>query len=352
MTATLPRPDELVWPVPRMRIKRRGVLLTLLLAAIVVIAALVELASGPYFIPLADVAQVVVGGGDRIDRVTVLDWRMPRVLVGLGVGVALGAAGAITQSLARNPLASPDLLGVSMGASAAAVTMLVLLPAGLVIGGVTVGTLGAAFLGGILVSVVITALAYRGGLESTRLVLIGVGVNALASAVISLMLVQSRLAQAADVVSWLTGSLEARTWGQVVPLWITIGVGMSLIALAAFDFRVTHLGDAVSRALGVPVRTTLLLLWIPAVVMTAATVAAAGPITFVALAAPQLARLLYRSPTPPVIGSALVAAALVLYADLLARYALGSAPVGIVTSALGAPFLLVLLIRVNRKVTV
>ncbi len=86
--------------------------------------------------------------------------------------------------------------------------------------------------------------------------------------------------------------------------------------------------------------------------MTAATVAAAGPITFVALAAPQLARLLYRSPTPPVIGSALVAAALVLYADLLARYALGSAPVGIVTSALGAPFLLVLLIRVNRKVTV
>lgn len=348
----LPRANELVWPLPRMRVRRRGIAVTAVLLALAVAAVLVELATGAYFIPIPDVASSFFGGGTSLDRTTVLDWRMPRVLVGLGVGVALGAAGALTQSLARNPLASPDLLGISMGSSAAAVAMIVLVPSGVVIGGVTIGTLWAAYAGGIAVAVIVTVLAYRGGLESMRLVLIGVGINALAAAVVSLLLVQTPLAQAADAVAWLTGTLEVRTWDQVQPLWITVVVAVVLIALAAFDFRVTHLGEAVSRALGVRVRSTLLMLWSASVLLTAGAVAAAGPIAFVALAAPQVARGLYRSPTPPVIGGALVGATLVLGADLAARFLLGNAPVGIVTSALGAPFLLFLLIRGNRKVTV
>ncbi|GAA1482626.1 iron chelate uptake ABC transporter family permease subunit [Gordonia sinesedis] len=348
---TLPRANEVVWPFPRMRVRRRAIAVSMLILAAIALAVVVEVGAGAYVIPIDDVVRVFVGGGTELQRTTVLDWRMPRALVGLGVGLALGAAGAVTQSLARNPLASPDLLGVAMGSSAAAVAVLVFAPAGIVIGGLTFGVPWAAFAGGIGVAVVVAVLAYRGGIDSMRLVLIGVGVNTFAGSVVSMLLVQTDLAQAADAVAWLTGSLDNRTWNQVGPLWITIAVSAIVLAVAAFDFRVTHLGDSMARGLGVPITLTLPMLWCSAVLLTAASVAAAGPISFVALAAPQLARLIYRSATPPVIGGALLGALLMLCADLAARYVLGGSPVGIVTAALGAPFLLYLLIRNNRKVT-
>ena len=173
---------------------------------------------------------------------------------------------------------------------------------------VAVGTTAAAFVGGTAVALCVTLCAWRGGLDPMRLVLVGIGVNALAAAVVAMLLVQTDLARAADAVTWLTGTLDGRTWRDVGPLWGAIATAGCLITLVAFDFRVTHLGSDIARALGVRVAATSVLLWCAAVVLTAAAVAAAGPIGFVALAAPQLARLLYRVPTPPLVGSAVMGA--------------------------------------------
>lgn len=323
----------------------RSLLVTVLLAVLAFVAFSAVIAVGDFPISLPRVVEVLFGGGDRLDRVVVLRWRLSRALLALAVGLALGLAGALTQSLARNPLVSPDVLGVSDGASAAVVAFFVYGTA-LASGP---GPAGIAFVGGITAAVAVYLLAFRQRLDPLRLVLVGIGVSAMLQSIIVYLLVSADLATVARAKLWLTGSLDGRGYAELWPVLAVLVVAAVVGPMVDFRMEVMMLGDDVAAGLGVRlerVRTVMLVL---AVALVAVAVAAVGPIAFVALVAPQVAQRLYRAPRPPLLGGGLVGALLVLGADVIARSMLPWAlPVGVVTAAVGGPFLLYLIIRQRR----
>jgi len=334
---------------------------------LLVLLAALNIGLGDVRISLGDVLGALVGGGDRAQRFIVLQLRLPRTLTGLLVGAALGMAGAITQALTRNPLASPDLLGVTGGAGAAALAVIALGGGG---SGTAVGLLGgggsgtavgllagagvplAALIGGLLAAAVVYGLAYRRGMLTDRLVLVGVGVNAVAVAITSWLLVVAHVDQAAQATVWLTGSLNGRGWEHVVPVALALAVLMPAGLLVSFGLGALALGDDTASGLGVRVNRYRVTLGLIALVLAAVATAGAGPIGFVALVVPQICQRLVRAATPPLLTSAVYGALLTVTGDLIARTALpAELPVGIVTAVLGTPYLLYLLGRRNRGVT-
>lgn len=329
-------------------------------ALLVLMCALfcLDIATGSTTLPLGRVLEVLAGGGTRSQRFIVLDSRLPRALTGVVVGMALGIAGALTQSVLRNPLAAPDVIGITSGAGLGAVTVLTLT------GGVTTGaaaTIGiplAATLGGLGTAVLIAALAWKrtvaGGPDTTgiRPVLIGIGVNAALLAGINWLLTRADLADAARAQRWLSGSLNDATAATLVPAAGALVLVAAVALVSSHDLAALRLDSDTSRMLGVRIRSRQVVLIGAAVVAASAATAAAGPIAFVGLIAPQLARRLLRTPGEPLIGSALTGGALVLAADILARVLLPvDLPVGVVTAALGGPFLVLMLVLINRKAT-
>ncbi|MDQ4119501.1 MAG: iron chelate uptake ABC transporter family permease subunit, partial [Actinomycetota bacterium] len=279
--------------------------------------------------------------------------RLPRSLTGALVGAALAVSGAIFQSIARNPLASPDIIGIQWGATAAAVFVIVLGGGVSVVGG-TFAALGvplSALAGGLVTATVIYVLSWRQGIQGYRLVLIGIGINAVLIAVVNWLLTVAEIYQAAQAQVWLNGSLNARGWDEVVPVAVALVVLMPAALVLAHLLGGLQYGDDTARGLGIRVdggRTALLLV---AVGLASVATAAAGPITFVALVCPQIAQRLCRTPAPPLATSAMIGAALTVAADLMARTALPGTeiPVGVVTAVLGAPYLLYLLVRYRRE---
>ncbi|AWG99312.1 FecCD family ABC transporter permease [Rhodococcus ruber] len=337
---------SLVW-------RPRAVFLCLALVAATFLLLCVGLGRGDYPLSVPQVVSVLAGGGEQLDRFIVLELRLPRGLAAVLVGAALAVAGALTQTVSRNPLASPDILGVTAGASAAAVALIVAAGSGTLAG--VLGALGlplAALCGALCTAAAVYVLAWRGGVEGFRLVLIGIGANALFVALTNWMLVSADINDVSQAQVWLTGSLNGAGWSQVVPTAVALSVLTGWLATAAFTMGALRLGDETARSLGVRLQTQRAVLLLSACALVGVATAAAGPIGFVALAAPQIALRLVRSPGPPLIASALTGAALVTGADILARTVLPVAlPVGLVTSALGGPFLLYLLVRSNRKVS-
>lgn len=326
----------------------RAVAVTLAGLGLVVLAAAVNIGRGDFPLSVGEVLTVLLGGGERGQRFIVLDLRLPRALTGMLVGAALGVAGAITQTVARNPLASPDVLGVTAGASAAAVLLIVLGGSSATVGalGDTLGLPLAALLGGLLTALLLVALAWRRGIEGHRLVLIGVGIAAVGSAVTSWLLTRAEITDAARAVVWLTGSLNARGWEHVVPVGAALVVLVPVALLRGFGLGALALGDDTARGLGVRVDRERAVLIVVAVALAAVATASAGPIAFVALVVPQICQRLVGAARPPLLGSAVYGALLVLAADLVARTVLPvELPVGIVTAVLGAPYLLFLLTR-------
>jgi len=330
------------------RVRPRSVLVAVALVVLGAAVLAVSVSRGDIDLPLRQVAGVLLGGGDSGDRFVVLELRLPRAVVGLAVGCALGVAGALTQAVARNALASPDVLGVTAGAGAGAVTVLVLVPAL----GAVVGVPTAALLGGLAAGAAVYLLAWRGGLDGYRLVLVGIGVNAFALSWVSWALVRAETNDAARAVVWLNGSLNGASWDDVPSLLGVLGLAAVLTGPAAFALRALTLGDDSARALGVRVDGTRTALLVVAVVLASVAAAAAGPVPFVALVAPQIALRLLRTPVPPLVVSGLTGACLLTAADLLARTALPvQLPVGVATGVLGAPYLLYLIRRRTREVT-
>ena len=331
----------------------RAVVVFLAAAVLLLLAAVLNLGRGDYPIPITDVLSTLFGAGGRAQQFVVLELRLPRSLTGALVGAALAVSGAIFQSIARNPLASPDIIGIQWGASAAAVFVIVLGGGVSAVGGAfaAIGVPLAALSGGLLTATVIYLLAWRRGIQGYRLVLVGIGVNAVLIAAVNWLLTVAQIYQAAQAQVWLNGSLNARGWNEVAP----VGVGLALLlptalALAHLLGGLTY-GDDTARGLGIRVdggRTALLLV---AVGLASVATAAAGPIAFVALVCPQIAKRLCRTPGPPIATSAIIGAALTVLADLIARTALPGTemPVGIVTAVLGAPYLLHLLARNRRE---
>ncbi|MDQ5856307.1 MAG: iron chelate uptake ABC transporter family permease subunit, partial [Actinomycetota bacterium] len=236
----------------------------------------------------------------------------------------------------------------------AAVTVIVL---GGAAGGIgaTLGTVGipiAALIGGLGAAALVYALAWRGGIEGYRLVLVGIGIDAVSRAIISWMLVIAQIFAAAQAMVWLVGSLNGRGWEHVVPVALALGVLVPVALLLTFGLGALQLSDDTARGLGVRVNRTRSALIIVAVVLAAVAASSAGPIVFVALVVPQICQRLIGAARPPLLTSAVYGALLTVTADLIARTVLGSElPVGIVTAVLGAPYLLYLLVRRNRKVS-
>ncbi|MDN5859399.1 MAG: iron chelate uptake ABC transporter family permease subunit [Pseudonocardia sp.] len=321
---------------------------------LVVLVAAANIGLGDFPISIGQVLAVLVGGGDDAQRFIVLELRLPRTLVGVLVGAALGLSGAITQTIARNPLASPDILGVTYGASAAAVLVIVLGGSLGAVGGLLgqVGLPLAALAGGIGTAAIVYGLAYRRGIEGYRLVLVGVGVGAVASAIVSWLLVVANVYDAARAVVWLIGSLNARGWEHAIPVGLALLVLVPPALALAHGLGALQFGDDTARGLGLRVDRARAALVLTAVALAAVATASAGPIVFVALVVPQICLRLVGGGRPPLLASAVYGALLTVGADLIARTALGvELPVGIVTAVLGAPYLLYLLARRNRGVS-
>lgn len=331
----------------------RTVIVLVAAAALLLLGMALNIGRGEFPIGIGDVLAVLLGGGDTGQQFIILDLRLPRSLTGALVGAALAVGGAITQSIARNPLASPDVIGFTAGASAAAVFLIVLGGGFGALGGALalVGMPMAALIGGLLTATAIYLLAWRKGVQGFRLVLVGIGINAMLVAIVQWLLVVAEVYEAARAYTWLNGSLNARGWENVVPVGIALAVLVPAALILAHVLGGLQFGDDTARGLGIPVDRARTWLLVVAVGLTAVATASAGPIAFVALVAPQIAQRLVGAARPPIGASLLVGAALTVIADLIARTAFGATelPVGIVTAVLGAPYLLYLLARHGRE---
>lgn len=319
---------------------RRSAVVTAALALTLAVACLAYLCVGETFVQPLEALKVVLGHPSP-DELVVGTLREPRMTVGLLVGAAFGVAGALIQTVARNPLASPDIIGISQGASAVTV--------GAMTFGVTSYTLlpYLSVAGGILAALLVYVFAWRGGLHATRFVLIGIGFAIALRSVTTLFMTKGDYLVAQQAQIWMTGSLNGRGWPEADPLALTLLVLLPFVAWAARAQRTAAMDDDTATALGVRlwrVRFGLVLL---GVVLASVATGAAGPVDFVALLAPQIARRLTRTAQIPLLSSALLGALIVVLADLLARklFAPTELPVGVLTAAVGAPYLIWLIIR-------
>ena len=337
----------------------RAAIVAAVLLVLLVSLFVIDVGRGELDIPAGQVIEALLGGGDAGQRLVVLQLRLPQTTVALMVGGALGLAGALTQTFARNPLASPDILGVTDGASAAAVATIVLVGGAGYGGGVVTGTLQtvglpmAAFGGGLLTAMLLYVLSWRRGIDGQRFVLVGIGVGFFMMALTDWLLTRARIQDAASAQVWLNGSLTARGWDQGIPVAITLAVLIPISFALVHSLNAMLLGDDTAQALGVRLQVTQLLILVTAVGLAAVSVSAVGPLEFVALVVPQVALRLCRSARPPLLTSMLAGACLVVGADVITRVLLPyPLPAGLVTAVIGAPYLIWLLLRANRKATI
>ncbi len=317
------------------RLHVRTVVVCAALAVVALAVAVISIGSGHYPLTPVEVLQTLLGGGPDGADFIVYDLRVPRVLDAFLVGGALGVAGAIFQSLTRNPLGSPDVIGFTQGAAAGA-----LITFGVVGGGTFAVALGAV-VGGIVTAVLVYSLAFQHGSQGYRLVLVGIGFSSLLASFTAFMItkVDPGTAQAARV--WLVGNLEGRGWEHVAPVALALAVLLPCTAFLASRLRLLEMGDDAASALGIRVERSRLALVAVGVLLTAVAVASAGPIAFVALAAPQLARRLTRATGPGMAGAAVMGATLLAASDLAAERVFPDTPlpVGIVTGGVGGVYL-------------
>jgi len=323
------------------RARRRRVVTAVLLVAVAGAYAAALTLGSPVYSP-AEVVRVILGG-DSSASFTIGVIRLPRASTAVLTGLAFGAAGTAFQTLLRNPLASPDVIGISSGASAAAVVGIVILG----LGPTTVSVM--AMVAALATALAIYGLANRGGVAGSRLILIGIGVAAMLNSVVAYALSRAAQWDLQIATRWLTGNLNASTWSSLLPLALVAVVALPLLLWCARDLEAMRLGEETASALGVRVGRTRLLLVIAAVALLAFATAAAGPISFVAFLAGPIAARVLGPVGSPVLAGGLVGALLVLVADFLAQFAFGTRfPVGVVTGVLGAPYLVYLLVRTNR----
>ncbi|MET9092459.1 iron ABC transporter permease [Streptomyces cyaneofuscatus] len=334
----------------------RQVLVPLSIAAVLFTAVVVSIARGSSSLSAWEVALRLLGGGTPDHDFVIFELRLPRALIGVLVGGALGLAGAIIQGIARNPLASPDILGITSGAGVGAVGVIVLGGSYGILDGplADIGVPTAAVGGALAAAVAVHLLSVRRGISGYRVLLVGVGVNAVLGSVLSWLLVKADIVDVGRALVWLNGSLDQGTsWSVVRATSLVLAALLPVALVLSFTFGALVYDEDTARGLGVRMTGARVALLLIAVLLTATATAAAGPVAFVALAAPQLALRLARTGTPPLLASCLLGAAVTVWADVLGRTAFGDTqlPVGVVTAALGAPYLLYLLVRSGKART-
>jgi iron complex transport system permease protein len=327
----------------RARRSRRRRRVLLVLGGLALAVFVVSLMVGQTFYTPAEVIGVILGQDVQGATFTVGRLRLPRAVLAVVAGLSFGLAGVTFQTMLRNPLASPDIIGISAGASAAAAFAIITL--GLSGTGVSV----FAIVAGLGVALLIYGLSYKGGAAGTRLILVGIGIAAMLDSLTNYVLSRAGQWDLQEAARWLTGSLNGTTWPQVLTALIAFVVFAPLLLSRSGQLGAMQLGDDAAGALGVRVERTRLIVIVSAVGLIAFATAAAGPIAFVAFLSGPIASRIIGPNGSLLVPAAFVGALLVLVADLAGQYAFGTRfPVGVVTGVLGAPYLIYLIVRSNR----
>ena len=315
----------------------RHVIVGLMLLVLSLAVAVVSLRLGKFPVTTQEVIDALQGQGRKIVQVVVVKWKLPRIVLGLVAGLALGVAGALFQTITRNPLGSPDLIGFSTGAQTGILISILLLPGSMLSASL------ASFIGGAAVGTVTYLVSLRGGFTGLRFILVGIAISSMLVSVNRWLLVRVDDDEGLGALKAITGTLGAARWPVVAPTCLAIGVTVVLILLVSRHLQVLSLGEQVATILGSPTRRASAVLILLGTVLVAVVTMAAGPIGFVALVAPHLARLLTGSPQSPLLVSGLTGSLLMVGADLLSQLVLESMPVSVVTNAVGGLYLMVAL---------
>ena len=348
MSTTAPRRRVVVrtgtWSI---RVPVRAVVVVVLLVVGAFGLVVLATGAGKYPVAPADVLGVFTGANTGFDRVVVLEWRLPRAVMAVLVGAALGMSGAIFQALTRNPLGSPDIIGLNVGAYTGALVAIV------AFGGGYYPTAAGALVGGLLSSAVVFLLSLRNGsLSGFRLIIIGIAVSALLYSVNDWFVIKVDLRTAASASVWQQGDISGASWAQTVPMAVCLAVAVAVLLVLGQRLQILQLGDDAAGGLGVDTARTRIRYFLVGVALVAVAAAAAGPISFVALAAPQLGRMLTGSAGVGLAPSAAMGGFLLLASDVAAQRVLPphQLPIGSVTVVFGGGYLIWLLLIQSRRV--
>ena len=327
----------------RFRMDLRTVVVCGLIAAATLAVALASLATGDFRLDPLEVIQAVFAG-DGFAHTVVVEWRMPRVVAAIVFGAALGLSGAVFQSITRNPLASPDIIGFTAGSFTGALVVI------LAIGASYAQVAGGALVGGLATAAVVYVLAYARGVQGFRLIVVGIGISAMLTSANTYLVMVSDHDAAVTATVWGVGSLNATTWEQAALGTAVVFALVACLVTLSRPLKKLELGDDAAKALGVRVEPARLGLVVVGVALVATVTAAAGPIAFVALAAPQIGMRLARTPGVALLPAAFMGAFILCASDYVAQHLLPTAmPVGIVTVVVGGTYLVWLLVSEARR---
>ncbi|MED4970751.1 FecCD family ABC transporter permease [Parageobacillus toebii] len=330
-------------------VDKKAITISLILLAVSVVIFLVSIGSGEMYISPLEIAKTLFGNGSDMNEVVIYTFRLPRILVALLAGMLLAAAGAILQGMIRNPLASPDVLGITGGAAAAVVAFLTLFSDENHSLTISIHWLPfAAFLGATITALLVYVLSWKNGMAPLRLVLIGVGISALMQACTTLLMITGPIYRASQANVWITGSVYGASWKHVTLLapWALILLAISFLSVRKMNIQ--ELGDELAIGAGVSLQKQRFFLLLLSTALTGGAVAFAGGIGFVGLMAPHMARRLVGSSFGALLpASALLGAIFVMAADLAGRmlFAPMEIPAGVFTAAVGAPYFVYLLYK-------
>ena len=296
-------------------------------------------------INLHNISQLLIGQADHYQSIVVWQWRASRLFSALIIGAALGVSGAVFQSLVRNPLGSPDITGFNVGAFTGVLISIALF------GNLYWTSVIGALLGGLFSAVLVYLFAYREGHSGFRLIIVGIAISATLSAFNQWLSLTVSLETAMTAALWSAGSLNGMTWFRIFPASIIVLLLLAGSALLNTRMKLLEMGDDTAAALGVSVNRTRLILMFVGVSLTAVTTAITGPISFISLAAPQIARRLSQNRHVSLKSSAFIGALLLTCADFIAQHGWKNStlPVGLVTISLGGVYLVYLITREGKK---
>ncbi len=322
----------------------RWVVVTAILGIITLVLCSLALIFGNTIYPFEVIIKTLLGEQIQGATFAIVTLRLPRMIAGLFAGIAFGMAGSTFQTMLRNPLASPDIIGITSGSSVAAVFLIVVLK----ISGTIVSV--SAVVAGLLVAAIIYLLSRGTGFSGGRLILIGIGIQAMLNAVVSYLLLRASQYDVPGALRWLNGSLNGIQMSENYSLLICIAIFVPVILLLGRHLKILELGEQTAISLGIRTDLNRCLLILSAVFLIAVATSVTGPISFVAFLAGPIAKRMVGNGLPNELPTGLVGAILVLGADLIGQFAFGTRfPVGIITGILGSPYLIYLLIRMNRR---
>lgn len=326
------------------RLSKRVLLINSLLILLSLLLMTVAISYGTLQLSPLQVWRAFAGQGEPGIITVITQWRAPRAVMALLLGAGLGISGGIFQSIIRNPLGSPDVVGFSTGAYTGALTTIILL------NGSYYQIAGGAVLGGMITAVLVYLLAWRDGIVGFRLIIVGIAIGAILTAFNTWLIITGSLEHAMTAALWGAGTLNGITWTKSQPALLLVPLATIAALLMAKRLQLLEMGDDSARALGVNAEASRLCLMLSGIILTAIVTATAGPISFIALASPQIARRLTRASSIPLFSAAMIGAILLLSADIVAQHAFTNMqlPVGAVTVSIGGIYLIWLLIRESR----